>query len=49
MKENETPLPPSTKTTETERSVDEIVASIDYHNKEIAKIMQNIFKILDKK
>ena len=49
MKENETPLPTSIKTTETERSIDEIVASIDYHNKEIAKIMQNIFKILDKK
>lgn len=49
MKENDTPLPPSIKTTETERSVDEIVASIDYHNKEIEKIMQNIFKILDNK
>ena len=49
MKENETPLPPSIKTTETERSVDEIVASIDYHSKEIEKIMQNILKILNKK
>ena len=49
MKENETPLPPSIKTTETERSVDEIVASINYHNKEIEKIKQNILNILDKK
>ena len=49
MKENETPLPPPIKTTETERSIDEIVASIDYSIKEIAKIKQNILNILNKK
>lgn len=49
MKENETPLPPSIKTTETEQSVDEIVARIDYSVKEMQKSLQNILNILDKK
>ena len=49
MKENETPLPTSIKTTETERSIDEIVASIDYSVEEIKKSWQNILNILDKK
>ena len=49
MKENETPLPPSIKTTETERSVDEIVASLNYSIKEVQKSLQNILNILDKK